>query len=236
MDETKKIQIMGESYEIAVREIAKLGFTSETIQLTEAIIQNMVKNFEKSPEMSNLLHKVINSQTGLLYQRCHMTSVVASEMIKNLKFEDPKAYEKIAYASFFHDIMLADREELTMINSFEELEQANLNEEDWDLVFNHALESSVLMRKNPEAPAGTDEIIKHHHGASNGKGFSNSIDKLPDLSKIFIIAHHFVLELIHFKETGGEAKPITEELSKRYPGPDVAIMIKALEKTLKKKK
>lgn len=235
LEMTQKIQLMGESYEIAIKEISKLGFNSETIQLTESIIENMVKNFEKSPEMSNLLHKVINSQTGLLFQRCHMTSVVASEMVKNLKINDPEAYEKIAYASFFHDIMLADREELAKINSFDELEKANLNEEDWDMVFNHALEASVLIRKHPEAPAGADEIIKNHHGTSNGKGFSNAIDKLPDLSKIFIIAHHFVLELIRFKEMGGEPKPVTEELYKRYPSPEVAIIIKALERTLKKK-
>ncbi|MFA6238507.1 MAG: hypothetical protein WC635_14330 [Bacteriovorax sp.] len=235
MDLTTKIQLMGDSYDIAVREISKLGFNSETIQLTESIIQNMVKNFEKSPEMSNLLHKVINSQTGLLFQRCHMTSVVASEMIKNLKINEKEAYEKIAYASFFHDIMLADREELSKINSFDELEKANLNEQDWDMVFNHAMEASILIRKHPEAPTGADEIIKNHHGTTNGKGFSNSIDKLPDLSKIFIIAHHFVLELLRFKETGGEPKPVTEELHKRYPSPEVGIMIKALEKTLKKK-
>lgn len=235
LEVTQRIQIMGESYEVAIKEISKLGFNSETIQLTESIIENMVKNFEKSPEMSNLLHKVINSQTGLLFQRCHMTSVVASEMIKNLKLNETEAYEKIAYASFFHDIMLADREELSKINSFDELEKAALNEEDWDMVFNHAMEASILIRKHPEAPQGADEIIKHHHGASNGKGFSNTIEKLPDLSKIFIIAHHFVLELIRFKETGGEPKPVTEELYKRYPSPEVAIIIKALEKTLKKK-
>jgi hypothetical protein len=59
---------------------------------------------------------------------------------------------------------------------------------------------------------------------------------LPDLSKIFIIAHHFVLELLKFKENGGEPKPLTEELSKRYPSPEILIIIKSLEKTLKKKK
>ena len=235
MDITQKLEIMGESYEVAIKEISRLGFNSETIQLTETIINNMVKNFEKSPEMSSLLYKVINSKTGLLYQRCHMTSVVASEMIKNLKINDPKAYEKIAYASFFHDIMLADRDDLAKINSFDELEKANLNEEDWDMVFNHALEAFILIRKHPESPPGADEIIKNHHGAANGKGFSNSIDKLSDLSKIFIIAHHFVLDLIRFKELGGEPKSITEELFKRYPGPEVAIIIKALEQTLKKK-
>lgn len=236
LDETQKIQIMGESYDIATKEIITLGFNSETIQLTDTIIENMVKNFEKSPEMSNLLHKVINSKTGLMYQRSHMTSVVASEVIKNLKLGDPTANEKIAFASFFHDIMLTDREDLSKINSFEELEKAQLSEADWDLVFNHANEASQLIKNHPEAPVGADEIIRHHHGAFNGKGFSNAIEKLPDLSKIFIVAHHFVLELMKFKENGGEPKPITEELFRRYPSPDVAIIIKALERTLKKKK
>ncbi|MDO9183376.1 MAG: hypothetical protein Q7U04_13260 [Bacteriovorax sp.] len=235
MEPTQRIQIMGESYEVAIKEISKLGFNSETIQLAEAIIKNMVKNFEKSPEMSNLLHKVINSQTGLLFQRCHMTSVVACEIIKNLKIDEPDSFEKIAYAAFFHDIMLADREDLSKINSFDELEKANLNEEDWDMVFNHAMEASILIRKHPEAPAGVDEIIKNHHGTSNGKGFSNSIEKFSDLSKVFIIAHHFVLELIRFKEIGGDPTPVTEDLYRRYPSPDIAIIIKSLAKTLKKK-
>ena len=233
---TQRIQIMGESYDIAVNEIMKMGFNSETVQLTEVIIENMVKNFEDSPEMSNLLHKVINSQTGILYQRCHMTSVVASEMIKNLKITEEFAYEKMAYASFFHDIMLTENEKLSKINSFEELEKANLEEVEWDLVFNHAQEASMLIRRHPEAPTGVDEIIKHHHGASNGKGYSNTIDKLPKLSKIFIIAHYFVLELIRFKSDGGSPKPITDELHKRYPSPEMNQIIKSLELTLKKKK
>lgn len=236
IDEAQKIQVMGESYDIATKEIVTLGFNSETIQLTDTIIENMIKNFQKSPEMSGLLHKVINSKTGPLYQKSHMTSVVASEMVKNLKFSDPHAFEKVAFASFFHDIMLTDREDLSKINSFEELEQAHLSESDWDLVFNHANEASQLIKNHPEAPLGADEIIRHHHGAFNGKGFSNTIEKLPDLSKIFIIAHHFVLELMRFKEVGGQPKPVTEELFRRYPSPDAALIIKALERTLKKKK
>jgi len=38
---------MGESFDVALAEIKKLGFTSETIQLSETIIQNMLHNFEK---------------------------------------------------------------------------------------------------------------------------------------------------------------------------------------------
>ncbi len=236
LDVTQKILIMGESYDIVTKEIIKLGFNSETVQLTDTIIENMIKNFEKSPEMSGLLHKVINSKTSSLYQRSHMTSIVGCEVVKNLKISDSLANEKIAFASFFHDIMLTDREDLAKINSFDELEKAHLSETDWDMVFNHANDASQLIKNHPEAPVGADEIIRHHHGAFNGKGFVNSIEKLPVLSKIFIIAHNFVLELVKFKENGGDPKPITEELYKRYPGEDVASIIKALERTLKKKK
>lgn len=236
MDITQKIQLMGESYDIAIKEIIKLGFNSETVQLTDTIIQNMIKNFERNPEMSGLLHKVINSKTGLLYQRSHMISVVASEMIKNLKINDPQAFDKVSFAAFFHDITLSDHDELAKINSFEELEHAELPEETWDMVFNHAHDAAMLVKGHPDAPTGADEIIRHHHGAFNGKGFSNSIEKLPDLSKIFIVAHHFVFELIKFKEVGGEPRPITEELYKKYPTPEVTMIVKALEKTLKKKK
>ncbi len=237
LSETKKIQLMGESYDIATKEILKLGFNSETVQLTDAIITNMVKNFEKSPEMSGLLHKVINSKTGLIFQRSHMTSIVACEMIKNLKLKSNSAYEKVAFAAFFHDIMLADNEDFTKINSFEELEKAELNETDWEMIFNHAHDAADLVINHPEAPIGSDDIIRHHHGSVHGKGFSNIIEKLPDLSKVFIIAHNFVLELIKYKENGAsEPKPITDELYKRYPSADALIIIKSLEKTLKKKK
>jgi len=236
MDITSKIQLMGESYDIAIREITTLGFNSETVQLTDTIIQNMIKNFEHNPEMSGLLHKVINSKTGLLYQKSHMISVVASEVVKNLKIEDADSHDKLAFAAFFHDITLSENDDLTKINSFEELEKAQLTESAWDMVFNHAHDAALLIKNHPDAPTGADDIIRHHHGAFNGKGFSNNIEKLPNLSKIFVIAHSFVQELFKFKEIGGEPKPITDELYKRYPAPEVAVIIRALEKTLKKKK
>jgi HD-GYP domain-containing protein (c-di-GMP phosphodiesterase class II) len=232
----EKIDLMGEAYVMATREILHLGFNSEIVQLSDLIIENMVKSFGKSPEMSSLLHKVINSKTGLLYQRSYMVSVVASEMMKNLRMENKKDSEKLAFAAFFHDILLTEHEHLSKINSLEDLEKAKLSEKEWDLVFNHANDAALLIKGHPESPIGADEIIRQHHGAANGKGFSNAIESLPDLSKIFIVAHHFVLELMKFKENGGEPRPITEDLFRRYPSSDMAPIIRSLETTLRKKK
>lgn len=231
-----QIEIVADSYNVATKEILKLGFTSATVQLTDSIVENMIDIFDKTSEMSTLLHKIINSKSGYLYQHCHMTSVVASECIKNLGIESKADHEKLAFAAFFKDISFVDNEELAKITTYEELESSNISEEDWDLVFNHALESSVLIRKHPEAPIGVDDIVKHHHGAINGKGFSTAnVNKLTSLQQIFLISSEFVKELMAYRERGGKPTPIIDELYQKYPTPEMVSVIKALEATLKRK-
>lgn len=232
----EQIEAVADSYSVATKEILKLGFTSATVQLTDSIVENMVEIFDKSSEMSSLLHKIINSKSGYLYQHCHMTSVVASECIKNLGIETKADHEKLAFAAFFKDISFVDNEELAKITTYEELESSEISEEDWDLVFNHALEASVLISKHPEAPLGVGDIVKHHHGAMNGKGFSSAnVSKLTALQQIFLISSEFVKELMAYRERGGKPTPIIEELYQKYPSPDMVTVIKALETTLKKK-
>ncbi len=232
----EQIQVIADSYSVATKEILKLGFTSATVQLTDSIVDNMVDVFGKTSEMSGLLHKIINSKSGYLYQHCHMTSVVASECIKNLGIETKADHEKLAFAAFFKDISFVENEDLARITTYDELEASNISEEDWDLVFNHALESSVLIRKHPEAPLGVDEIVKLHHGAMNGKGFSTAnVSKMNSLQQIFLISSEFVKELMAFRERGGKPTPIIDELYQKYPTPEMINVIKALETTLKRK-
>ncbi|CBW26550.1 hypothetical protein BMS_1718 [Halobacteriovorax marinus SJ] len=232
----QKIEVIAQSYDIALKEIKNLGFNSATIQLTDSIVKSMISASKNSPEVNNVLHKVINSKSGYLYQHGHMTSIVANEIAKNLGIDQELITLRLAYASFFKDITFVDNEDLAKIASFETLEKANLNEEDWDLVFNHALDGALLIRKHPEAPIDVDTIIKNHHGTTNGKGFSTgTIDKLPLESKIFIVACEFVRELLDFKEKGGKPHPIVDELYKTYSSKDMVRVIKALESTLRSK-
>jgi len=231
-DINKYIKLMGESYDIATHEILKLGFQPESIQLTDSIVHSMVRNTNSTPVMANLLHKLINSKTGLLFQNAHMTSVVAQEILKKLKMSQMESIETIAYAAFFMDIMFADYEELLKINDREEA--VLLLPEQRDLVLKHAAIAHELVLTQPALPIGVGQLILEHHGAYDGVGFNHRIDGFSDLSKIFIIAREFVLRLILFKERGGETRPITDELYKIYPAPDMILIIKALERSLKK--
>jgi HD-GYP domain-containing protein (c-di-GMP phosphodiesterase class II) len=224
------------TFNIALNEIHQMGFTSATIQLVEAIIDDMMKTIENSPNMSPLLHGIINSQTDYLYQHSYMSVAIASQTLKTLGLSDLHQLQKVVYASFFKDFSLFGNDELVEISSFRTLEESNLSEEHWDLVFNHSLEGAVLIRKHPEAPIGTDELIKHHHGATNGKGFgTQSVETLPLLSQVFVLVTDFVNELLIYKKRGEKPQSIVNLLFEKYPYENCNKILSGIEKTLAKK-
>tara|TARA_R110000868_G_scaffold136049_10_gene348833 strand:+ start:1425 stop:2780 length:1356 start_codon:yes stop_codon:yes gene_type:complete len=239
IDSPDMITNLADTFDYASKEILKFGFTSATLQLTETVIGKMVQIVEKSPEMSGLLHRIINSKSSYLYQHSHMTSVIASQCLKELGIGKKDAYNKLAYAAFFQNISLVEHEDYAKISSYEELEAASLSEADWDMVFNHALEASLLITKNPDAPLGVDEIIKSHHGAPNGKGYTKTnLDSLPGLTRIFVLAADFAKYFLAHRERSSEGKeltPVIKILYEKYQTDEATRILKVIEKTLKKK-
>jgi hypothetical protein len=233
---TEKLEIMGESYDVATKEILNLGLTPEVVKLTDTIIENMVHNVEQSPGMTSLLTKVINAQTPFGFQRCHMTAAVATECLKNLMMTQDASILDFTFASFFHDIALADKMELSLINTKEELLAANLVDIEKDLVLNHAVEAATLIYKYPNVPKGVEDLIMEHHGVPFGFGFTNNIEELSMTSQVFIIAHDFVLEILKYKENKTIPRSITADLHKKYPGKSCTKIINALEHSLIQKK
>lgn len=231
-------EFLGESYGQTLQNAREIGFSSATIQLAEAVMKSMVASAEISKDVGPLLQKVINSPTGLNYQHGHMSAIVALEILKATSLDTKHNLEKISYAALFKDIMLTDRDEWMLIDSFEELENSHLLEADWDRVFSHALDAAVLVQKARDIPIGVDELIRHHHGTSNGKGFSlGQIDNLPEISLIFILAVDFVNQLFIFQKNSSEnAKPVIATLKERFAHSERAgRFLGALNKRLKKK-
>ena len=235
-DLDNKIEVLADSYNVATQEILKLGFNSATIELSDTIIQSMLQTFKANPRMSHLLRKILNSTTSYTYQHSHMTSIVASQILDNLNLKDDAHHQVMAYASFFSNICFAEHDELAKITSYEELEEATLSGEQWDLVLNHALDAAQIAKTHPEIPGEVAEVIKCHHGSPSGKGFSTGhIASLNGLAKIFLISSEFVKEVLSFKEKGGSPGPVIGQLKLKYPGDDMKKVVLALEKTLKTK-
>ena len=168
-----------------------------------------------------------------------MSAIVAIEILKATGLGSKHNLEKVSYAALFKDIMFSDREEWLLIDSFEELENRHLSEVDWDRVFGHALDAAVLVQKARDIPIGVEELIRHHHGVSNGKGFSlGQIDSLPDVSIVFILAVDFVNQLYAYQRNRDpEAKPVIGTLKERFAHSHKAgKFLSELNKRLKKRK
>ena len=237
-----RINLTGESYTIAKAEILRLGLNSSTIQLAEAVIDSMVKSIENSPELSGTMTKILNSKTGILYQMSHLTTLLAFQLLDGLKISNQENRQKLVYAAFFCDMALIDREDLCFINSFEELDESKLPTKEWDMVFNHALDGAVFIRKYQDAPVGVDTIIKEHHGSPQGKGFSRAhYQELNPLSRLYIVAEQFIRRLINHRssrEAGEKTQviPITKQLQTFFADShEMQILIKHLESILKAK-
>lgn len=231
-------EVVGESFDQALQSAREVGFSSATIQLAEAVMNSMLDSVQVSSEMGPLLQRVLNSPTGLTYQHGHMSAIVAIEILKATGLGSQHNLEKVSYAALFKDVMLSDREEWLLIDSFEELENRHLPETDWDRVFGHALDAAVLIQNARDIPIGVEELIRHHHGTSNGKGFSlGQIDNLPEISVVFILAVDFVNQLYLYQQRKNpDAKPVIGTLKDRFAhSKKAARFLNELNKRLKKK-
>ena len=231
-----RLELMGESYAIAAKEILNLGFTNEVVQLTDAIIHHMIDNIKQFPEMNQLLYKLINAHTPLVFQRCHMTSIIACECLKKLKLDTEENILAVTFASFFHDITLVDYIDLSKINTVEEIAQIKLTPDENILVQTHASASAKIIEGYPNIHSDVKRLITEHHGVQDGVGFSNKIETFSTLSKVFIIAHDVVWEILRYKEDKTMPRSIPETMLQRFPTPTCVKIIKALEQSLIKRK
>lgn len=238
----EQIAAIAEGHDIVTRQILELGFTPSTVQLTESVIDAIQKNYQQAKQVSPLLSKIINSKSSFIYQLSHITSLIAAECLKGILPEGTEnlkqAQKLLAYASFFHDMMLVDHDDLCRISSYEELEKHQLTDKDWDSVFGHGLEASVFIKDYPESSPELEQVIREHHGSVNGKGFPTAPDRrISDLSKVLIISEAFAREMFKYKEEGRhEPKPIIAALYEQFSTPDMVAIITSLETTLKKNK
>ena len=235
-----KLQLMAKGHDIIHREFTGPHFDEDIIKLTDNIILSMVNSVQHDSQINSLLLKIFNSELGFIYQHAHMSFIIASNCIRETPmYEDSKAFYTLAFASFFQNISLAGHEDLAKIFDEKGLNDMELDEDSRKMVTQHALHSYNIVKEFHDRPRGTELLIKHHHGSTEGIGFMQSnIDRFSELDRIFLISSDFVHYFISYKEKnqreGGKLVPIMYALQKRYSTPRGKSTFHLLDKTLLK--
>lgn len=237
----EKLDIMGNGYYVASREIMRLGFTTATMQLVDTIITTMVDTIKNIPKVNALLLGIVNSKTGFLYRHAHMSCAIATACVQETPiYEDRKVFDKLAFAAFFQNVSLIEDEELARISSQEELEGKNLGDDDAEKVLRHALRSCETIQTFKKVSPGADVLVKHHHGSFEGVGFLTDMENLPELSRIFVISSDFAHKFLSYtdegKRSGGKLVPIMTLLKGSYSGPRAKGTFHLLDKAMDKRR
>lgn len=192
------------------------GFSTETIELANSAIESLENVAESEDQLGQLLKNLINNQTSYLYRHGQLITFLAFHALEVLHWDNFDQKKKMAFVSFFHDILLTT-DELGEIENKNDFNLATLSDKDKELVETHARLASELIKNMPTAPIGTDSIILQHHGTRNGKGFvAHFGPNLAPLAIVFVVCEHLASKIIKQGKENIELDKILEELRMKF--------------------
>ncbi len=228
----EKIQTVNRGHEI-VRNMAKqMMMDQETIELAQASVEAMFSIVNQVKTLKQVLEVTHNDHMSFMYRHCLLTTFIACHIIKHMEWGTRDQQTKIAFVAFFHDIALND-DKLCMIHTQQELEAANLSEEEYKRVEKHALCSAKFLAKYYSAiPLGAEVIIKQHHGSRTGIGFGEISQNISPLAIVFLIAEEWAIWALRNQDIDSalEREKILNKIRRKFDKPGFKKVIATLEK------
>lgn len=164
--------------------------------LKEEVSRVMV-HVKKNSKLKQLFKQAMVDRSKDNYISSHIGMVIniSAAICAKMEWNSEKTLEKFVYASYLHDMALAQRPDLARINTFAKLElmKETLSEEEYRIVLDHPNIAAKTIADLNEIPPDVDAMIKQHHEFGNETGFPTKCNyqKITPFSAVFIVAHTF---------------------------------------------
>ncbi len=179
------------SYSIVRDAARRMMISPVIIQATEGNISTMLSITQRIPKLNQIL-KMTTSNVNLIFKHSLLTCFVGSHIIDKMEWGNSEQKVKIAFVSFFSNLLLSE-DEYVFIHSDEDLEQQGLSDKERENVWNHSLNSAKIMSKYyTSLPMGVETIVKQHHGNRYGMGFAHNPSTISPLALVYIISDEWV--------------------------------------------
>jgi hypothetical protein len=212
----KLIEISHSSYRVTQSMILELGIDNHTYELVKTSIETMDKVVEDG-ELKLFLDKLKSNPESFIYNHVYLLSFLLNKVVANFSWATTSIKEKITYVAFFHDLSIQS-DHLAIIHSEEELASSSLTTLEKKLVINHANESAKIIEKFNYLPMGVANVVREHHGAKFGNGFTSILNsKIAPLSMVFIVIEDFVQRYLKLTDTNLESiNVILQQMEDRF--------------------
>ena len=173
--------------------------TAEVADISNRCIKSISNVMKQVSGIKDLLKLLLENQTEYCYRHSVLTSYVASEIIDKMSWGTEEQKEKVSFALFFHDLYLVPlyKKYEDVVSEEDLLFMDEVEEEDKQIVLDHAKLAGQAIKTFPRCPMGVDLLLIQHHGMTHGQGFAiNFKDDISPLAKIMIIAEEIATSMI----------------------------------------
>lgn len=164
----------------------------------EQRVNKILDTVKKNAKLKQLFAQmnIDRNQNNYIMTHVSMLINVSTAICIQLEWNTDKTLEKFVYASYLHDMALANRPDLAAINTLEKLESLKdtLPPAEYKAVFEHPLTAAKVLEGILEIPPDVAMIIRQHHEMPKENGYPTKcgFQKITPLSVVFIVAHDLV--------------------------------------------
>ena len=189
--EDKKFQSLEGAREVIAHQIQKYGITEDTVKIADTAVAETFKAISNISDFKNFIKFISTNASSYIFKHSQIATYISYHIIDHMEWGTSEQKQKLTFDTFFHHIVFTD-DKLAKIHGQEELNHADLDKSEKDLILRHAVLAAEITQKYPRYPMGADIIIKQHHGTYNGIGFNQSPGTdLSPLTAVFMIAEEF---------------------------------------------
>lgn len=166
-----------------------------TVAELDEKVEEVLAQVRKDMKLKKLFTSMKINRDPESYLAVHMGILIniSTAISMKLEWNTEKTLSKFVYASYLHDIALADRNDLAQISSLEELtgKKDKLSAADYKLVFEHPNIAATTLGDVKEIPMDVLTIVRQHHELPKENGFPSKIShkKIIPMSAVFILSH-----------------------------------------------
>ncbi len=148
--------------------------------------------------INKFLLSTLKSEDNFSAKHVALTSLLASNMIKDASWGSDTMITRVVYAAFFQDYTLRGNKKL--ISCLDEEVLYDMTATEQKVVMSHAKDAVVELESAKVLPQEIKELILEQHGQKNGVGFPESKLSSSKLSALFRIASEFSVKLLQTYE------------------------------------
>ncbi len=194
-------------------------------QIVESTIEKAMEN-----SIAQEFFKVKNQQLqNYIFDHTYLVAIVGCAILKNLKSVMPKELESFSLFALFHDIGHHDPS-IAKLRGIGDRAYADLSFEQKKNFLSVIKETSGLFKNNSYFSRRVKLMAEEYYSLmmSQGPAGRMVMEKLSLLTRVFLIAHDFVNELIELDFVSDQSNLIIDRLLKRYECGDYVKVVHAL--------